>query len=51
MWNKKNDRNELVYKQNRCIGIESKLMVTKEKVYRGINKELGTNRYILLCIK
>ena len=48
---KKNDRKELVYKQNRCIGIESKLMVTKEKVYRGINKELGINRYILLCIK
>ena len=42
---KKNDTNELIYKAETDSQIETKLMVTKQKRERGINKELAISRY------
>ena len=46
----KNGTNEFIYKTNRLIDVENKLMVTKDKA-GGINWECGINRYTLQYIK
>ena len=51
MWNLKKGTNELIYKKERVIDVENKLMVVTGRGGGGIHWEIGIDIYTLLYIK